>query len=229
VAVLVTGDEVFDPCETPSRGRIRDCNGPVLVALLRRAGVEGKLLGIVKDEAKDLVSAIETGLGFDLLMLSGGVSMGVYDLVGEVMRSMGVEVLFDRVAIKPGRPFTFGTRGGTLVFGCPGNPVSTYVIFQVFALPALRRMMGSEGGPRDRVRGVLESAVSRQPGRDGYRQARARWTGGGYSVQVIPTSGSADFVSCARGNALAIIPADRAAMEQGEEIDLILLDDFAER
>lgn len=155
--------------------------------------------------------------------------MGVYDLVGEVLRSVGVEVLFDRVAIKPGRPFTFGRRGGTLVFGCPGNPVSTYVIFQVFALPALRRMMGSEGGPRDRVRGVLESAVSRQPGRDGYRQARARWTGGGYSAHVLPTSGSADFVSCARGNALAIIPADRAAMDPGEEIDLILLDDFAER
>jgi molybdopterin molybdotransferase len=155
--------------------------------------------------------------------------MGVYDLVAAALRRVGVEILFDRVAIKPGRPFTFGRRGSALVFGCPGNPVSSYVIFQLFARPALRKMMGFERPVQPRVQATLEEPVRQRPGRTGYYQARARWDGSGYAVRVLPTSGSADFVSCADGNAIAVVPPERAEMESGESIEFIPLDEFADR
>ncbi len=228
-AILATGDELVPPEAIPAGGRIRNSNGPLLRALLRRNGIEALDLGIAPDEPAGLRTFLERGLDADLFLLSGGVSMGVYDLVEQGLRDLGVEILFERVAIKPGRPFTFGRRGGTLVFGCPGNPVSTYVIFQIFARAALRKMAGfPDPGPRQ-VRGVLETPVRQRAGRAGYAQARAAWQGDRYVVTVLPTSGSADFVSCARGNALAILPPAAAALPAGASIDLILLDDDRDR
>ncbi len=229
LAIIATGDELVEPDRTPGPGRIRNSNGPLLRALARRAGVSARYLGIAPDDEGPLRRMMEDGLGDDLLVLSGGVSMGLYDLVGKALRSLGVELLFEKVAIKPGRPFTFGRRGPALVFGCPGNPVSTYVIFQVFARPALRRMMGSPEAVRAPVRGILKTPVRQRPGRTGYFQARARFTGSTYEVEVFPSSGSADFVSCARGNALAIVPARAGSMAPGEPVDLVLLDDHEER
>ena len=155
--------------------------------------------------------------------------MGARDLVGETLRALGVAIRFDRVAIKPGKPFTFGTRGSTLVFGCPGNPVSSYVIFQVFARPVIRRMMGFAEPVPPRVRARLEAEVRQRPGRTGYYQARARVTGDGFAVTILPTSGSADFVSCARGNALAIVPAEVETLAAGAEVEILLLDDASDR
>ncbi len=229
VAVLATGDELVPPGETPGPGRLRNSNGPMLLALARRAGAEARDLGIAADNPEALGAAIASGLEADLLLLSGGVSMGVHDLVGESLRALGVEILFERVAIRPGKPFTFGRRGGTLVCGCPGNPVSSYVVFQVFVRAALRKMIGYPEPVTRPVRGVLSDAVHQRPGRAGYLQARAAWSGGRYRVEVLPTSGSADFVSCARGNSLAILPADCGGLDAGAEVDLLLLDDHVDR
>ncbi len=229
VAVLATGDELVEPGQAPGPGRIRNSNGPLLTALATRAGAEARYLGIAPDDEVALSRAIEGGLGDDLLVLSGGVSMGTRDLVAGRLRSLGVEILFDRVTIKPGRPFTFGRRGTTPVFGCPGNPVSSYVIFQVFVRPALRKMMGFAEPVPERLRGRLETDVRQRPGRVGYHQARARWIGDGFGVTVLPTTGSADFVSCARGNVLAIIPADAAFLAAGDPIDFLPLDDREDR
>ncbi len=228
LAIVATGDELVEPERAPGPGLIRNSNGPLLRALARRAGVTTRYLGIAPDEETALRGMIEDGLRDDLLVLSGGVSMGTHDLVGKTLRSLGVEILFERVAIKPGKPFTFGRRGPTLVFGCPGNPVSTYVIFQVFARAALRRMMGCHDPVPAPVRGMLRTPVRQRPGRAGYYQARATWSGDAYEVEVLPTSGSADFVSCARGNALAIVPSETAAMAAGSPIDVLLLDDHAD-
>jgi molybdopterin molybdotransferase len=228
-AILATGDELVPPEETPDGGRIRNSNGPLLLALLRRAGIEGRDLGIAPDEPAGLRALLERGLETDVLLLSGGVSMGVYDLVEQGLRNLGVEILFERVAIKPGRPFTFGRRGGCLVFGCPGNPVSTYVIFQVFARAALRKMAGFRAPAAAPLRGILESPVKQRPGRAGYAQARAVWRGDHYEVSVLRTSGSADFVTCARGNALAILPPDAPELPAGAAVDLVLLDDDRDR
>jgi molybdopterin molybdotransferase len=107
--------------------------------------------------------------------------------------------------------------------------VSTYVIFQVFARPALRRLMGGPDAVQPPVRGVLTGPVRQRPGRDAYLQSRARWNGTTFEVEIIPSSGSADFVACARGNALAIVPATVSAMAPGDPIDVVLLDDHQER
>jgi len=229
IAIIATGDELVEPDRAPGPGQIRNSNGPVLRALALRAGAVARYLGIALDDEDGLRRMIEDGLRDDVLVLSGGVSMGTHDLVGNTLRSLGAEIRFERVAIKPGKPFTFGRRGSTLVFGCPGNPVSTYVIFQVFARAALRRMMGSRDPAPAPVRGVLTNPVRQHPGRAGYYQARATWTGRGYEIEALPSSGSADFVSCARGNSLAIIPADVASLPAGSSVEALLLDDFIDR
>ena len=229
LAVLATGDELVDPGQDPGPGRIRNSNGPMLAALARRAGAEAGPAGIVRDDEAALRAAIERGLEGDALVLSGGVSMGRYDLVAQALRAAGVEILFDRVAIKPGRPFTFGRRGPALVFGCPGNPASAYVIFQIFARAALRKMIGFRDPAARPLRGTLRNPLRQRPGRAGYHQAVVRWDGSRYAVEILPTSGSADFVSCARGNALAILPAETASLDAGETVDVILLDDDADR
>jgi molybdopterin molybdotransferase len=229
VAVLATGDELVPPEAEPGPGRLRNSNGPMLEALARRAGAEVRGLGIARDDEADLRRAIASGLDADVLLLSGGVSMGLYDLVGRALQSAGAEILFERVAIRPGKPFTFARRGATLVFGCPGNPVSSYVIFQVFVRPALRRL-ASHPAPEWRLRpGRLLAPIRQRPGREAYLQVRAAYRDGRLEVDPIPTSGSADFVSCARGNALVLVPADAASIEAGAEVQVILLDDHGDR
>jgi molybdopterin molybdotransferase len=229
VAVLATGDELVPPWTAPPPGGIRNSNGPLLLALARAAGAAARDLGIARDDPAALERAIAEGLRDDVLILSGGVSMGERDLVGAALRGLGTEILFEKVAIKPGRPFTFGRRGATLVFACPGNPVSCYVIFEVFARAALRRMMGFPRPERRPVRAVLASPIRQRPGRAGYYQARVRFADGRCEIEPVKTSGSADFSACARGNALAIAPADTAVLEAGAEIDVLLLDDFEDR
>jgi molybdopterin molybdotransferase len=226
VAVLATGDEIVPPETTPAPGQIRNSNGAMLLALAQEAGAEAIDLGIAPDMESDLAAALRRGLDADLLVVSGGVSMGERDLVGAVLRTLGVEVQFDAVAIKPGKPFTFGTRGRTLVAACPGNPVSGYVIFQVFIRAALRRMIGLASPSRPMARGVLSSPLRTRAGRRGYHQARARFDGGRLLVDILPTSGSADLVSCARGNALAVTDDATTVLDAGDPIDVLLLDDF---
>ena len=229
VAVMATGDELVEPDRTPGPGQIRNSNGSLLAALVRRFGVEPVELGIAPDDPEGLRERLKAGLEHDILISSGGVSMGEKDLVTDTLRTLGVTILFDRVAIRPGKPFTFGMKGRTLVFACPGNPVSTYVIVQLFARAALRRMSGFREPSPSALRGRLESEVRQRGGRTAYYQARAEWREGHYAVSILPSSGSADFVSCARGNALARIPAEAATLAAGAEVDLILLDDHADR
>jgi len=229
VAVLATGDELVPPGEPPAAGRLRNSNGPMLEALARRAGAAVRNLGIARDEPKALRAAVEEGLQADALILSGGVSMGLYDLVGGVLRDAGAEVLFERVAIRPGKPFTFARRGATLLFGCPGNPVSSYVIFQVFVRPALRRLASHPRPEWTPIPARLAAPVRQRPGREGFVQVRARWREGRLEADPVPTSGSADLVSCARGNALAIFSSGVAEFPAGSEVPVILLDDHADR
>jgi molybdopterin molybdotransferase len=229
VAVLATGDELVPPGAEPGSGRLRNSNGPMLHALARGAGAEARDLGIARDDPQALRAAIESGLDGDALILSGGVSMGLYDLVGGALREAGAEVLFERVAVRPGKPFTFGRRGATLVFGCPGNPVSAYVIFQVFVRPALRRLASHPRPGWTPVPARLRAPVRQRPGREGFAQVRARFREGRLEADPVATTGSADLASCARGNALAILSAEVAEFPAGSEVPVILLDDHADR
>jgi molybdopterin molybdotransferase len=229
VSVLATGDELVPSDREPGSGRLRNSNGPMLQALARRAGADARDLGIARDDPQALRAAVESGLDGDALVLSGGVSMGLYDLVGRALREAGAEILFERVAIRPGKPFTFGRRGATLVFGCPGNPVSAYVVFQVFVRPALRRLASHPRPEWSAVRARLLAPVRQRPGREGFAQVRARFRDGRLEADPVPTTGSADLAACARGNALALLAAEVAEFPAGSEVPVILLDDHADR
>jgi molybdopterin molybdotransferase len=143
VAILGTGDELVEPHETPGPAQIRNSNSHQLLAQCAANNLEVKYLGVARDDREMTRRLIEEGLKADVLVSTGGVSVGEHDHVGAVLKELGVNVFFDKVAIKPGKPTTFGTRGGTLVFGLPGNPVAAFVCFHLFVMTAIRQRMGA--------------------------------------------------------------------------------------
>jgi molybdopterin molybdotransferase len=159
VAILSTGDEVVLIDETPGPFQIRNSNSVSLAAQVRIAGGEPVVLGNAADRIEDLGAKIERGLKEDALVLSGGVSMGKYDLVESVLKAMGAEFFFDAVAIRPGKPAVFGVCQGKPVFGLPGNPVSTMVTFELFVAPAIDLLSGAEPRPLPLVEARLAEAL----------------------------------------------------------------------
>jgi molybdopterin molybdotransferase len=136
VAVLVTGDEIVDVAAAPGPAAIRNSNGPALAAMARLAGADVRALGVAPDRQDAIEAALRAGLPADVLVVSGGVSAGDYDLVEPALLALGARLLFTRVAVKPGAPLVFGRLGEALVFGLPGNPVSAQVTFDLFVRPA---------------------------------------------------------------------------------------------
>jgi len=229
VAVLTTGDELVGVDEKPGPGRIRNSNGPTLLARARWAGAMARSLGVVPDETGKIAAAVEEGLRADVLVVSGGVSEGVYDLVEGVFARFGVEVAFDKVALKPGAPLVFGRRGDTLVFGLPGNPVSAQVTFDLFVRAALLRMQGARVTSRPTLEAELLGPVRNRSGRQAHVPARVRYEGGRLVADPIRSMGSADVVAHSRANALLVIAADRVEMLPGERVPARPLGNFLER
>jgi molybdopterin molybdotransferase len=224
VAVAPTGDELVPWDVTPKPGQIRNSNGPALAAACRQLGAEVQDLGIIRDDAAALGECLHTGLTSDLLLLSGGVSMGTYDLVEEALDGEGVEIFFRKIAIRPGKPAVFGRKGSCLVFGLPGNPVSSLVIFQVLVAQSLRKMRGERRPAGLELDALLDSPVTQHKGRTSYLPGTLRFAGDSARIQPIPSSGSADLPAYSRANALLIIPADRDRVEAGERLRVLLLD-----
>ena len=229
VCVLVTGDELVDVHERPGPGQIRNSNGYAVEAQAREAGAIVRSLGIVPDDSERIRGAMAIGLESDLLLLSGGVSEGVFDLVEGVMTRLGIEILFDKVAIKPGAPLVFGRRGPTLVFGLPGNPVSAQVTFDLFVRPALLRMQGARVAARPLVAAELLEGVGNRSGRKAHLPARVHFEGGRFVARPVRSMGSADLVAHARANAMVILDAERSRAEAGEWAPVLLLGNFLER
>jgi molybdopterin molybdotransferase len=194
-----------------------------LAAACRQLGAEVLDLGIIRDDAAALEECLQKGLASDLLLLSGGVSMGTYDLVEGALDREGVEIFFRKVAIRPGKPAVFGRKGSCLVFGLPGNPVSSLVIFQVLVAPALRKMQGGANPQNGGWRRAWKPR-SQHTGRTSYLPGTLRFEGDSARIQPIPSSGSADLPAYSRANALLIIPADRDRVEAGEKLRVLLLD-----
>jgi molybdopterin molybdotransferase len=229
VTVLATGDELVPVTQAPGPGCIRNSNGPAVLGQARWAGAHVRSLGIVRDEAVILTDAIAAGLDADALVVSGGVSAGAYDLVEAAFARLGVEVFFERVAIKPGAPLVFGRRGAVLVFGLPGNPVSAQVTFDVFVRAALLRMQGARTVSRPRLDVELLMAVSNRSGREAYLPARVRGKRGRLVAEPLPSMGSADILAHARANALLVLGAERLNAAAGELAPALLLGSFLER
>lgn len=228
VSLLVTGDEIVEVDALPAPGRIRNSNGPAVAAQARLAGAEVRLLGVAGDRQDAIASAIRSGLSADVLVVSGGVSAGDYDLVEPALVAEGVSLLFTKVAIKPGAPLVFGRRTGTLVFGLPGNPVSAQVTFELFVRAALLRMQGARVVSRPRVGVELDGAVKNRSGRKSHLPARVRWEQGRFVARPVRSMGSGDLVAHARANALVVIEAERTEAGPGEPAEAILLGSFLE-
>jgi molybdopterin molybdotransferase len=229
VAVLVTGDELVEVWDAPTRGHIRNSNGYALMAQARWAGADARSLGVVPDQAPLLAQAVREGFSSDVLVISGGVSEGAFDLVEEVLARFDVGFLFTKVAIKPGAPLVFGRRGDKLVFGLPGNPVSAQVTFDLFARAALLRMQGARVVSRPAVEAFLLESVTNRSGRRNHLPARVRLEGGRLVASPLRSVGSADVVAHARANALVVLDGERLKAEAGETVPAILLGNFLER
>jgi len=226
VGILSTGDEVVLIDETPGEFQIRNSNSVSLAAQVRIAGGEPVVLGNAADRIEDLGEKIKRGLKEDTLVLSGGVSMGKYDLVESVLKAMGTEFLFDAVAIRPGKPAVFGMCQGKPVFGLPGNPVSTMVTFELFVAPAIDLLSGAQARALPLVEARLAEALKEKPGLTHFLPARLEWRGRAPEVRALKWQGSGDIAALSKANCFLVVPADREKIEIGESVSVLLRKDI---
>lgn len=224
VAILSTGDEIVEASQVPGPGQIRNGNGSMLLAQVFRGGGVPIPLGIARDEVKHLRQRIQEGLQESVLVLSGGVSAGDADLVPGVLQDMGVSAHFHKVAMKPGKPVFFGTTGQTLVFGLPGNPVSSYVCFELFVRPALRRLRGhSQPGPR-MLSAVLAEDFAYRSDRPTYYPVHLDEAESGRRFRPVPWHGSPDLRGLLRSNAFALIPPGDHQHRAGQQFSVLCVE-----
>jgi molybdopterin molybdotransferase len=243
VAVLPTGNELVPIGEKPGVGQIRNSNGPMLVAMAERAEAHATELGIAHDEPEELTKFVTKGLGADVLLLSGGVSAGKFDLVPDVLHKLGVQQVFHKIALRPGKPLWFGVKHDgkrdVLVFALPGNPVSSLVCFEVFVRPAIAALAGSGFTPTTAIPATLSHPYNHAGGRAAYLPARLSnenenqqpattpaesaesITAAVLFVEILPWQGSADIATLTRANALAIFGTEKQRFDAGARVNVI--------
>ena len=226
VVIISTGSELVEPGQPTRAGQIHESNSYILTTAAREAGATVFRVGIVPDEPRKLMDAIEDQLiRADLVLTSGGVSVGAYDVVKEVLSRLGT-VAFEQVAMQPGKPQGFGTIGpdSTPIITLPGNPVSSYVSFEVFVRPVIRRMLGVEPLGRPMVRAVCKEAMTSP---EGLRQFARAWIDveeGRYVVKPVGGAGSHLVGDLAQANAFVVIPEDVTEVPAGGAADVMVLE-----
>ncbi len=220
VAIVATGDEIVEAHQTPLAHQIRNSNAHSLAAQVRRAGGEPLILPVARDTHGSLRPLLERGLATDLLLLSGGVSAGKYDLVEPALAALGAEFFFDRVLIQPGQPLVFGRARGTFFFGLPGNPASTMVTFEVFARAAVELLGGQLEPWLPMPFARLTRDFRHRPGLT--RFLPAELSAGGGEVTPLGWQGSSDVPSVARANAFVVAEAEREEWRAGDWIRILL-------
>ncbi len=230
VAILSTGNELEAMTDPVDPNKIPDSNTYALMAQVQVLGITPVILGIARDDPAELEQYLRLGLNYDMLLVSGGTSVGVHDYVRPTIEKLGVSMKFWRVAMKPGHPLAFGVMHRTakssesIVFGLPGNPVSSMVCFEEFVAPALRRMMGNPRLYRRTVTARLAHPVKMRPGRTEFIRVQLSCDDAGYLASSTGTQSSGVLLSMARADGLLVMPSECTGMKAGEQVTVQLLD-----
>ena len=227
VAVLATGDELVEIDRPLPAGKIYNSNSYTIAAQVHRYGGIPRMLGSARDRVEDIEAKVKQARDADMLITSGGVSMGDYDLVKDVLARQG-QISFWTVRMKPGKPLAFGAiqGNGKMVphLGLPGNPVSSMITFELFARPAILKMMGKKNLAKPSVSAVMENSVENTDGRRLFARAVVRREGDRYYASVAGPQGSGILTSMARANALVIVPEDVKSVAEGDTVKALMLD-----
>jgi len=227
VAILSTGDELEGLDEPVDDNKIPDANSYALMAQCQALGITPVLLGIAHDNPIEIKAKLTEGLKYDVLLASGGVSVGHHDFMRPMLEELGIQMHFWRVAMRPGHPLAFGTSAkGTVVFGLPGNPVSSMVCFEQFAAPALKRMMGYQKCYRRTVTARLSHDLKDREGRTHFVRVALERDATGYLATSTGTQGSGVLMSMALAEGLMIVPAAATSLAAGDEVIVQLLQDM---
>lgn len=222
VAVLSTGDELVEVAEKPGPSQIRNSNSYSLAALVTESGGEAVQLPIAPDEEGKLTELIQEGLKADMLLLSGGVSMGKFDLVEQALRNLGAQFFFTGALIQPGKPVVFGEAGSVPFFGLPGNPVSVMVTFELFARQMVEALSGAAPSRLKSAGARLRSDLKTKTGLTRFLPAMLDGGLYGPEVEVVPWQGSGDMLAAARANCYLVVPPDREKLAKGEMVTVVM-------
>jgi molybdopterin molybdotransferase len=223
IAILSTGDELVEVGQQPAPTQIRNSNSYSLAAQITAAGGEPVILPIAPDQTSRLLQLIEEGLNSNLLLLSGGVSMGTHDLVEPVLRELKAEFFFTGAKIQPGKPVVFGKVRGKYFFGLPGNPVSTLVTFQLFAQPIVEALAGATPQPLRFLQARLKSDITVKPGLTRFLPATLSGEFADTEVELVKWQGSGDVVSAAKANCYIVTAEGASAFSKGSLVNVLLM------
>lgn len=225
VAVISTGDELCDINEQPGPGKIVNSNGYALAVLVAASGAVPIQLGIARDTKESLREKLKTALAADCIISSGGVSVGDYDFVKDVLKDMGSSMIFWKVAMKPGKPLAFGVIGGKPAFGLPGNPISSMVAFEQFVRPSILKMAGRTNIFRQSFKATLTNDIKIKPGRMNFIRAELKSTDTGLSATALDGQGSGMVLTMVRANSFIIVPQDSTGFKSGDTVRAQPFDD----
>ncbi len=223
VSIISTGDELADIGEEIQVGQIRNVNAYTLYSEVRKYNIAPDYLGIAKDTLKDTKEIFLRALESDVIISTGGVSMGKFDFVKDIYPDLGIDAKFEWVKVKPGRPCTFGTRGDKLIFGLPGNPVSTLTSFIQFVIPALLRLMGAKRTRKPVVSAFLEEEIKKKPGKVHLLRGYFTVRNNDFYVSTTGNQNSSVLRSMSDANCLIVIPEDVTRVRAGEKVAIQLI------
>lgn len=223
VAIIATGDEIVEPGDEIRKGQIRNSNAYTLYSEAQKYAATPEYLGIARDSKAETRELFKKALSYDVIITTGGVSMGKYDFVKEVMADLGVEILIEKIRMKPGKPVVFGIQGKTLFFGLPGNPVSTMIAFLQFVRPALLKKSGSTHLEKPELLATLKETIKKKPGRRHYVRGFFSIESGRLLVTSTGPQGSGILRSMSDANCLIVVPEEVERLEEGQEVMIQLI------